>query len=181
MTDPQTQLTLLRAQRDATEDPTLRAALDAAIAALESTAPPPPTTPTQQIDNIASNQGLQGNFTAANQSQMNVQTGGTRYAALIQLFLPAAEGKPPDAPDDRRELLISYLDSLAQRCDRLRLHGVVDWERKRGKAPAFTLSQVYVTLAAQQWIVLNNDDDAETFAEATAQGIRTRCCPRMRA
>lgn len=54
MTDSQTQLTLLRAQRDATEDLALRAALDAAIAALESTAPPP-TTPTQQIDNIASN------------------------------------------------------------------------------------------------------------------------------
>jgi hypothetical protein len=54
MTDSQTQLTLLRAQRDATEDLVLRAALDAAIAALEATVPPP-TTPNQQIDNIASN------------------------------------------------------------------------------------------------------------------------------
>jgi len=39
MTDPNAQLTLLRAQRDTTTDPALRAALDAAIAALHAKQP----------------------------------------------------------------------------------------------------------------------------------------------
>jgi hypothetical protein len=56
MTDPNAQLTLLRAQRDTTTDPALRAALDAAIAALEATTPPP----SQTIHNEAPNQGVQG-------------------------------------------------------------------------------------------------------------------------
>lgn len=76
----------------------------------------------------------------------------------------------PAANATRREVLTSYLDGLARRCDRLRLTGVVDWERRRGKAPAFTLSQVYVTLAAGTWVTVDEAETDDAFADALAAG-----------
>ncbi len=57
----------------------------------------------------------------------------------------------PDPSEAQRELVASYLARLAQRCDRLRLSGAVCRERHDAAAPALTLSQVYVTLAATAW------------------------------
>ncbi|MEI7773037.1 MAG: hypothetical protein WCI67_23815, partial [Chloroflexales bacterium] len=80
---------------------------------------------------------------------------------LIQVFLQAAGIPAPS--DDQREIIADYLDGLARRCDQLRLRGVVDWERKRGKAPDFTLSQVYITLAADAWVTIRESPDPKTF------------------
>ncbi|MBX0331519.1 SUMF1/EgtB/PvdO family nonheme iron enzyme, partial [Oscillochloris sp. ZM17-4] len=91
----------------------------------------------------------------------DVQTGGVRNQGLIQIFLQAAGIPTPS--DDQREIVADYLDGLARRCDQLRLRGVVDWERKRGKAPDFTLSQVYITLAADAWVAIRVSPDQESL------------------
>ena len=91
----------------------------------------------------------------------DVQSGGVRNEGLIQVFLQAAGVADPSA--EQRELVADYLDGLARRCDQLRLRGVVDWERKRGKAPDFTLSQVYITLAAEAWVTIRESLEKETL------------------
>ena len=127
MTDPTTQLALLRAQRDATRDPALRAALDAAIAALEATAPPPPTAPPQPITNTAPNQGAQGIFYG------NVYIHGQRGKSAT-------------------ELIGAYLQRQLLRCGRLPLQGVYQ-QKAADDTLAISLEQVYTQLATQHEIV----------------------------
>ena len=98
----------------------------------------------------------------------DVQTGGVRNEGLIQIFLQAAGIAAPS--DDQREIVADYLDGLARRCDQLRLRGVVDWERKRGKAPDFTLSQVYITLAADAWVTIRVSPDQDSFTPELEAG-----------
>src|SRR5262245_20885797 len=139
--DPATQLATLRALRATVSDPAQGAALDELIASLESV---PPRDHTQTIGDNA-----QVDVAVAGDVRGDVQSGGARYQALLQVFFQAAGVAQP--ADEQRELLSSYLDTLARRCNRLRLTGVVDWERKHGKPPAFTLNQVYVALASTLW------------------------------
>ena len=88
-----------------------------------------------------------------------VQSGGARYQAETQLFFQPA--RPPKAGNARRERLHEYLNSVIWRCDRLRLAGIVNAERKLGKPPAFMLSQLYVLLASTSWVA---DADTDTAA-----------------
>jgi hypothetical protein len=98
MTDPNAQLTLLRAQRDAATDPALRAALDAAIAALEDTAPPPPVT-----------QHADGSFIA------QADHGST---AMVTVYLVGQRTKTAE------QLLAGYLQRQVQRWSDLPLQGI---------------------------------------------------------
>jgi len=125
MTDPTTQLALLRAQRDATRDPALRAALDAAIAALEATAPPPPTA-LNPITNTAPNQGAQGIFYG------NVYIHGQRGKSAT-------------------ELIGAYLQRQLQRCDRLPLQGVYQ-QKAADDVFQISLEQVYTQLATTEHV-----------------------------
>ena len=167
---------LLRQQRDSTPDPALRAALDAAITALEAAQHAQISLVGAQTGDVsvgdvagrdqttvAQHFSGEANVGAAigHDVHGDVQTGGTRNEALIQIFLQAAGIPAPS--DDQREVVADYLDSLARRCDQLRLRGVVDWERKRGKAPDFTLSQVYITLAADAWVTIRASQDPTSF------------------
>ena len=66
----------------------------------------------------------------------------------IQVFFTTAGLRDPT--DTQHELVVSYLERLAEKCDRLRLSGAVSRER-RDASPALTLSQIYVGLAAETW------------------------------
>jgi energy-coupling factor transporter ATP-binding protein EcfA2 len=156
MTDSASQLAVLRALRDAAIDPTQRTALDAAIAALAATLPPSATDADSPETTLTIAGNAQAGVVVGRDVHGGVQAGGTRNEALIQIFYTAAGITQPSAA--QRELIADYLASLARRCDQLRLRGVVDWERKRGKAPGFTLSQVYITLAADAWVTLREGD-----------------------
>ena len=158
MTDIATQLATLRALRDAATDPQQQAAFDAAIAALEQQSRSHTMTVADDADVGAA---------VAGDVHGDVNT-GPRYEAFIQVFV--AQSGIVLAQEAQREALASYLASLARRCDKLRLHGVVDWERKRGKAPDFTLSQVYVTLAATSWVTVDAAEREDAFADAVQQG-----------
>ena len=154
-------LARLRRKLAAATDPEDQADYRASIAALEKELTPAGTTQTFSGDS-------QTGVAIGGDANGDVQTGGERYQAMLQVFFQAAGVAQPD--DEQRELLASYLDGLARRCDRMRLAGVVDWERKRGKAPAFTLSQLYVTLATTRHEVVDRADDEDTFADALAAG-----------
>ena len=164
MTDPRAQLDILRAQRDAAADPAVRAVLDAAIAALEALLP-------------------QGSQAASAPPARKIDTGGGDYAERdldkrsgtfiggdqvnLALFFAAAGIAEPST--EQHELVASYLARLASRCDRLRLSGAVRRER-RDAGPALTLSQVYVALASEAWVVLQKAQRAEEFEQALAEG-----------
>ncbi|MCG8351165.1 MAG: SUMF1/EgtB/PvdO family nonheme iron enzyme [Chloroflexales bacterium] len=92
----------------------------------------------------------------------NIQTDGGNYSEGNQynltVFFTAAGIADPSI--EQQELITAYLARLAQRCDRLRLSGAVQRER-RDAGPALTLSQVYVTLAAEA---------CKPLAEAQSEG-----------
>jgi GTPase SAR1 family protein len=100
------------------------------------------------------------------QAQVGVAVAGTINGNVTVYFTAAGVRDPSD---EQRELLASYLRRLAERCDRLRLSGAVRRER-RDAAPALTLSQVYVTLAAQRRVLLAEADSEDAFAEHLAAG-----------
>lgn len=154
--DPATQIAILRQQRDAAADPAVRAALDSAIAALEAkfgSAAPPPAGDTISVGDVSQATG--------------VAVSAGAHSTVFQLFFTAAGIADPT--DEQRELVAAYLARLAQRCDRLRLSGAVRRERRDAGA-SLTLSQVYVTLAAEAWAPVREADRAEMFAEERAAG-----------
>lgn len=107
----------------------------------------------------------------------NVHGGGTHYEALLQIFFQSAGLREPG--DEQQELLRSYLDGLIRRHDQLRLSGVVTRERTGGKVPAFTLSQVYVTLASEEWESVAQSASAEEFAEQVRAGNADEVLPQQ--
>ncbi len=100
-------------------------------------------------------------------------TGTVKGAAVgvnqgtIQLFFTAAG--LPDPADAQRALVQRYLARVVETCDRLRLSGLVQRER-RDASPALTLSHVYVALAAETWERMDEADSADTFADALTVG-----------
>lgn len=153
MSDIATQLATLRALRASVTDQAQVAALDAVIATLEAqlSQHEAPSEPSASATSSAGEAG-------------SVSTGGSDYAEgdidkregtfvagdqyNLTLFFASAGINDPSA--EQRELVAAYLARLAQRCDRLRLSGAVRRERRDAGAP-LTLSQVYVTLAAEAW------------------------------
>ena len=85
----------------------------------------------------------------------------------IQVFFTTAGLRDPT--DTQHELVVSYLERLAEKCDRLRLSGAVSRER-RDASPALTLSQIYVGLAAETWERVDEADSADAFADALKAG-----------
>lgn len=120
MTDPVAQITLLRQQREATTDLTLRAALDAAIAALEAALPERSHTLTIQ-DN----------------TQVGVAVAGDHYG---HVFLYGQRGT------DATALLAGYLHRQLQRCGSLPLQGVYQ-QKAADDVLTISLEQVYTQLA----------------------------------
>jgi len=129
MTDPNAQLQHLRAMRDAATDPAQRAALDAAIAAIEATILPPDATEGDTIDA----RGTQG---FVNKPQGPV----TQYYGRIFI---SGERRKQDT-----ELIGAYLQRQAQRCDSLPLQGVYQ-QKASDDTLAISLEQVYTQLAIQ--------------------------------
>ncbi|MCG8349570.1 MAG: SUMF1/EgtB/PvdO family nonheme iron enzyme [Chloroflexales bacterium] len=126
MTDPRTQLATLRAMREAVTDTTQRAALDAAITALEA------TIPTQSYA-VAISESVPTSAVVANEGYRNNRCYGQRQK------------------NDAR-LLTDYLCHLYDRCDRLPLPGV----RKRKAADSavtISLERVYTQLATTDLVV----------------------------
>src|SRR3712207_1917815 len=118
MTDSAAQLATLRTLRATITDPTQAATLDMLITQLEATV-------AHHHAQVISGEAQVG-AAVSGDLHGDIQTGGERYQGLVQVFFAAAGGARPD--DEQREALASYLDSLARRCNRLRLTGVVDWE-----------------------------------------------------
>ena len=85
----------------------------------------------------------------------------------IQVFYTAA-GLPKPA-DTQRTLVARYLARVVETCDRLRLSGLVQRER-RDASPALTLSQIYVALAAEAWERVDEAGSADAFADALKAG-----------
>lgn len=173
------QLDLLRAQRDATTDSALRAALDAAIAALQAQQ----TTESLHMGNIdqatsvAIGDTAQSTVTTMTSDSGDVAGGaidkrsgsfveGNQYN-LTLFFTTAGIAKPSD---EQRELVEAYLARLAQRCDRLRISGTVRRERRESSQKPLTLSQVYVTLASTQWQTIREADYEQDFAKDIKNG-----------
>lgn len=139
MTDPASQLTILRAQRDATTDPALRAALDAAIAALEAAAPR-----AHQADLSGSAQagaavaGDVGGSVVA--PLFPAGASGNYIAEVINLYQPA-----PAAPQaDYSAALRRYLKHLYACYATLDLRGIDD------RPMDMPLSEIYVSLALHE-------------------------------
>ncbi len=126
MTDPTAHIALLRAQRDATSDPAVRAALDAAIAAIETTIPLSTNRPDQHIQNTAPNQGAQGIFYGT------VYVSGQRGASAEQM-------------------LAGYLQRLVQRFGSLPVQGVYQ-QKAADDTLAINLEQVYTQLATTHMV-----------------------------
>ena len=87
---------------------------------------------------------------------------GTIHVFVTTAGLP----KPADA---QRALVKSYLARVVETCDRLRLSELVQRER-RDASPALTLSQIYVALAAETWLKVEEATRADTFAKAIKAG-----------
>jgi formylglycine-generating enzyme required for sulfatase activity len=185
MTESLSELELLRQQLEATTDPALRTALEAAIAALEAAQNQDQDQKITVIDGASDGNGRQNEQTIGDSATVDVavtgdihgdvQTDGARYAALIQVFFQTVGIDHSDV--EQRELLESYLSRLVYRCDRLRLHGIVDWERKKGKAPTFTLSQVYVSLATNDWATVAESDSEGAFVQQIEAGDPNETLP----
>ena len=151
MSDTAARLARLRARLAATTDPDDRADLAAAIAALEreagvASSSPPPTS-------VTNDQRIGGN------AQVGVAVAGS-ISGDVTVFFTAAGIDPSE---EQRELVASYLNRLAQRCDRLRVTGAVRRERRDAGA-TLTLSDVYTTLAAESWETVREAHDARIFA-----------------
>ncbi|MCG8347872.1 MAG: hypothetical protein MI924_08850 [Chloroflexales bacterium] len=168
---------------ESTTDPDLRNALEEAISALE--AAQNQDQKITVIDDNSDGNGRQNEQTIGDTAVVyvavtgdihgDVQTDGARYAALIQVFFQTVGMNGGDV--EQRELLESCLSRLVYRCDRLRLHRIVDWERKKGKAPTFTLSQVYVSLATNDWITVAESDNEGVFADQVEAGDPNETLP----
>ncbi|MEI6779062.1 MAG: SUMF1/EgtB/PvdO family nonheme iron enzyme, partial [Chloroflexales bacterium] len=91
---------------------------------------------------------------------------GVNQGTIQNFFIAAGMPTPADV---QRELVTIYLARVAEKCDRLRLSGLVRRER-RDAHPALTLSQVYVALAAETWEQVDEDTRADTFAKAVTAG-----------
>jgi formylglycine-generating enzyme required for sulfatase activity/energy-coupling factor transporter ATP-binding protein EcfA2 len=165
--DPATQLATLRILRATVTDPAQLAALDTLIAQLQA------ATARSHIQTIGD--AAHVDVAVAGDVHGDVHTGGMHYQAQTQFFFQAVGVVAPHP--NQQELLVSYLDTLARRCDRLRLTGVVDWERKRGKAPSFTLSQVYVTLAATTSVVVEEATTKSAFKTVLKAGDPDQVSP----
>lgn len=155
------QIAMLERMRDQLSDPAARAALDAAVAAIRETVAGT-AEPAQQITQL--DIGDDANIAVAVGGSVSggVQSGGTRYQAETQVFFQGSRSSK--AGRARRERLQAYLDTVIWRCDRLRLAGIVNAERKLGKPPAFRLSQLYVLLASTSWVADPDDDTAALSA-----------------
>ena len=153
------QVAMLERMRDKLPDPAARAALDAAIAAIRETVAGPAAEPAPQVTQLEIQDNASVALAVGGSVSGGVQSGGARYQAETQLFFQPA--RPPKAGNARRERLHEYLNSVIWRCDRLRLAGIVNAERKLGKPPAFMLSQLYVLLASTSWVA---DADTDTAA-----------------
>ncbi len=190
MSDPAAQLAALRILRTTITDSAQAAALDAAIAALEA----------QQLrehhqtiegnasigvavagnvhGSISHTEQIGGiNFGSGNSFDTigHLITGGVvqgdivgRDQINIMLFFTAAGITNPSA--EQHEFVTSYLVRLARRCDRLRILGAVRRER-RGASTLLTLSQVYVTLASETWVTIEDKELTQAFADKLKPGI----------
>jgi formylglycine-generating enzyme required for sulfatase activity len=98
---------------------------------------------------------------------IGIAIGPGARSTVFQLFFTTAGIDDPS--DEQRELVAAYLARLIQRCDRLRLSGAVRRERRDAGAP-LTLSQVYVTLAAETWEPVREAERDEAFAADLATG-----------
>jgi formylglycine-generating enzyme required for sulfatase activity len=170
MTNPAVQLSILCAQRDAAADPAVRAALDAAIAALESQLPEHNhagnSVASPVADTLVRRINTGGDYAEGNIDQRSgTFIGGDQIH--LKMFFSAAGIVDPSA--EQRELVASYLARLARHCDRLRLSGAVRRER-RDAGPILTLSQIYVALASEAWVVLQEANSAQTFDQALTLG-----------
>jgi formylglycine-generating enzyme required for sulfatase activity len=98
-------------------------------------------------------------------------TGGDNQGIAVgvnQGFIQMMFGTlPPDQQEERKELLDAYLKGLKQGCDRLRLAGVVEKKQTQtwDQAPDFSLSQIYVTLAATDWVPTTGKKDKKAESE----------------
>ncbi|NNJ13334.1 SUMF1/EgtB/PvdO family nonheme iron enzyme [Chloroflexales bacterium ZM16-3] len=113
-----------------------------------------------------------GNLDKHTQGKVDVP-GEVRGAAVgvnqgtIQIFFGSAGISNP--ADAQRALVQHYLARVVETCDRLRLSGLVQRER-RDASPALTLSHVYVVLAAETWERVDAAERADTFADALTAG-----------
>ena len=162
-TDDPSQIGILRAFRDATEEPALRAALDAAITALQD-----------QARSMGSGSQLSGVKIGDIVDRSKVAVRGTVQGPVVGMnqdpiqvfFTTAGLPKPTHA---QHALVASYLARVVETCDRLRLSGLVRRER-RDASPALRLSHVYIALAAEPWEQVDEADSADAFADAVKAG-----------
>jgi hypothetical protein len=187
--DLQSRLDRLRRKLERETDPEERADLEASIAAIEAqlraehaqvSIGADAQTGDVSIGDVAGGDqiGQQSNQSAGGKATVgamiggdvggDVQTGGVRNQALIQFFFTAAGIAEPT--DDQQELVAAYLARLVHRCDRLRLSGAVRRERREAGVPALTLSQVYVTLAADRWELVREAADADALVAELEAG-----------
>jgi hypothetical protein len=89
-----------------------------------------------------------------------VAIGAGARSTVLQFFFTAAGIADPSS--EQQELVAAYLARLAQRCDRLRLSGAVQRER-RDAGPPLTLSQVYVERYAREGYGLRLTEAVEGY------------------
>lgn len=152
------QIAMLEHMRDQLSDPAARAAMDTVIAAIREAVTGSPAEPTQQATQLEIGGDASVAVAVGGNVNGGVQSGGTRFQAETQVFFHASRSSK--ASRSRRERLHAYLTNVIWRCDRLRLAGIVNAERKLGKPPGFSLSQLYVLLASTSWVADPNADTA---------------------
>ena len=91
---------------------------------------------------------------------------GVNQGTIQNFFIAAGMPTPADV---QRELVQRYLVRVVETCDRLRLSGLVQRER-RDASPALTLSQIYVALAAETWERVDEADRADAFTKEVKAG-----------
>jgi formylglycine-generating enzyme required for sulfatase activity/energy-coupling factor transporter ATP-binding protein EcfA2 len=146
MSNTPDQLATLRALRDATADPVQRAALDAAIAALQGPAQAPVVdlrgaqTGDAHLGDVAGRdvrKGTEGGVTLSDDARLNGVAVGVNLGTIIY-------GRDPT--EDERRRLAWYLAGLANRLSRLPLRGL---EERLDQGQGVTLAGVYVMLAVR--------------------------------
>jgi hypothetical protein len=154
MDDSDPRLSSLRALRDSATDPALRAALDAAIAALR-----PPPRPLLDLSAAQMGDVAVGDVAVGDMRKGSVTLGGDArvFGPAIGLNLGTViYGRGPDADERRR--LVWYLEGLAARMAELPL-GALD--ERLGRGAGVALPRVYVPLATESRVAAARGPEAE--------------------